>query len=70
MEEIQIKIMPSGEVKIEVHGVKGARCEELTRLIEQELGIVTERVKTQEYYQTDKVSLPQYNTGGQKPSKP
>ncbi|MCA9539537.1 MAG: DUF2997 domain-containing protein [Myxococcales bacterium] len=49
--EIDIEITPAGEVKLKVRGMPGADCLELTRTIEEELGLVVEREKTSEYYQ-------------------
>lgn len=51
--EIEIEITPSGEVKLQVKGVAGAECLELTRRLEEELGLVVEREKTSEYYQAE-----------------
>lgn len=51
MKEIKLKIMPDGEVKVEVRGVKGAQCVELTKFLEDQLGLVIKREKTAEYYQ-------------------
>ena len=51
MEEIKLKIMPDGEVKVEVRGVKGAECMELTEFLENGLGLVVKREKTAEYNQ-------------------
>ncbi len=51
--EIDIEITPDGEVKLQVRGVAGAECLELTRKLEEELGLVVEREKTSEYYQAE-----------------
>ncbi|MCB9527630.1 MAG: DUF2997 domain-containing protein [Myxococcales bacterium] len=51
--EIDIQITPSGEVKLQVKGVAGAECLELTRRLEEELGLVVEREKTSEYFQAE-----------------
>lgn len=51
--EIDIEITPSGEVKLQVRGVAGAECLELTRKLEEELGLVVEREKTSEYFQAE-----------------
>ena len=52
-QELQISITPEGEVKIEVKGVKGADCTEVTKEIEEALGVVTDRQYTGEYYQQE-----------------
>lgn len=50
-QEIDIQITPDGEVKLTVRGAPGGECLELTRALEEELGIVVEREKTSEFYQ-------------------
>ncbi len=52
-QEIAFNIGPDGSVEIEVKGVKGADCVELTRELEEALGIVKNRVYTSEYYQEE-----------------
>ncbi len=37
-QEIEIIIAPNGEVTIQVHGVKGMACLDLTRALEEALG--------------------------------
>lgn len=54
-QEIDIEITPDGEVKLTVKGVSGAACLELTRGIEEALGLVVSREKTSEYYQNEAV---------------
>ena len=49
--EIAFQIGPDGTVTFEVKGVKGADCLDLTREIEEELGVVIQRDKTSEYYE-------------------
>lgn len=51
MEEIKLKIMPDGEVRIEVTGVKGQQCLELTELLEKELGLEVKHQLTSEFYE-------------------
>lgn len=50
-QEIDIQITPEGEVKLVVRGAPGGACLELTRALEEELGIVVDREKTSEFYQ-------------------
>ena len=52
-QEIDIQIMPDGEVKLTVRGAVGAECIELTRKLEEELGVVVDRQKTSAYYQAE-----------------
>ncbi len=51
--EIEFSINPDGSVEIAVKGPKGKKCTELTREIEEALGIVTNRTYTSEYYQQE-----------------
>jgi hypothetical protein len=51
--ELEIEISPTGEIQLKVKGVAGEGCLELTRALEEELGIVVEREKTSEYYQAE-----------------
>lgn len=48
MQEITVVIAPDGQVKIEVNGLKGQGCLELTEQLEQALGNVTAREMTPE----------------------
>lgn len=51
--EIEFSIKPDGSVDIAVKGAKGKSCTELTREIEEALGIVRTREYTSEYYQQE-----------------
>ena len=51
--DIVITIGPDGEVQIQVEGVAGSSCVDFTKFLEDELGDVTERVHTSEYYQEE-----------------
>lgn len=55
--ELEITISPSGEVSITVRGVKGKKCLELTAFLEEELGQITSRELTPDYYQPEEVSI-------------
>lgn len=50
--DLEINISDSGEVEITVKGVAGTSCTEITKDLEDMLGIVTDRGKTSEYYKT------------------
>lgn len=52
-QEMTVTIGPDGQVEISVSGVGGKKCLEFTRWLEEELGIVTQRTHTSEYYQTE-----------------
>lgn len=63
-QEIEFTINPDGSVGIEVKGAKGASCTELTREIEEALGIVTNRNYTSEYYQAEETAHTTVSVGG------
>ena len=50
-EKIRIKISEDGNVSLEVIGVKGKSCVDLTKDLEEELGIVTKQVTKKEYHE-------------------
>jgi hypothetical protein len=49
--EIEFSIDDDGKISIKVIGVQGKECLELTKEIEQALGLVVDRQKTGEFYQ-------------------
>jgi hypothetical protein len=51
--ELEIEISPTGEIQLKVKGIAGEGCLELTKALEEALGIVLEREKTSEYYQAE-----------------
>ena len=51
--EIEIDIDDNGNVSFQVKGVKGKKCLEITKELEQALGIVVKQDKTAEFYQTE-----------------
>lgn len=48
--DIKVVVEKSGELNMEVRGVKAGQCIQLTGFLERELGEVTERQKTGGYY--------------------
>lgn len=56
--EFEIVISPEGKVEIEVKGVQGNSCTDLTRFLEEALGDIDERNFKAEYYVS-----PSGNTG-------
>ncbi len=48
--ELQIVISPEGHIQIEVQGVQGNACMDLTRTLEEALGSVEDRQYKPEYY--------------------
>lgn len=51
-DELEITIDENGEVNIHVTGVAGPECMKLTEDLEDALGVVLNREKTGEFYQT------------------
>ena len=48
--ELEVEIDPEGNVRIETHGLEGEDCMLETESLERELGRVSERTRTAEYY--------------------
>ncbi len=59
-----ITIGPDGEVQIKVEGVAGANCMDFTKWLEDELGEVTAREFTSEYYQEEESVTTVVEVGG------
>jgi hypothetical protein len=53
VQDIEITIGPTGEVSFEIKGVKGSRCVDETRFLEEAVGEVAERERTAAYYEAD-----------------
>ena len=54
IQEIDVFVKPDGTVKVEVRGVKGGKCLELTADLEELLGgRITERIRTDEFDQAE-----------------
>ncbi|MDX9723925.1 MAG: DUF2997 domain-containing protein [Myxococcota bacterium] len=51
--EIEFTITEEGNIEMEVKGVKGKDCMEITKALEEALGVVSNRQYTSEYYQQD-----------------
>jgi len=62
-QEIEFTINPDGSVGIAVKGAKGKKCTEITREIEEALGIVTNRTYTGDYYQQEETTQTTVNVG-------
>ena len=51
IQEIDVYVQPDGTVKIEVRGVKGKKCLDITREIEEQLGgQIVQREETHEMH--------------------
>lgn len=62
---IKVKIDRTGKSTIEVHGVKGRACEDVTRFLEQALGRIERREQTAEYFEQAVVEEREHETQGQ-----
>jgi hypothetical protein len=52
-QEMEIQIANDGTVTINVQGAKGSSCLDLTRDLEEALGLVLEREKKPSFYEQD-----------------
>lgn len=59
--ELEIMIGEMGAVTVHVNGVKGSKCMDLTKDIEEALGVVVSRDKTGEYYQVEQSEVGKLN---------
>ena len=53
MIKIYVKILPDGNVKYEVKGIKGKKCIDFTKEFEEAIGEVDKRYYTSEFYQKE-----------------
>ncbi len=56
---IEVIIAPSGEIKIDAVGFKGADCEAATQFLEEALGVVGQKQKKPEYHQSTRTQAQQ-----------
>lgn len=50
-EEVVVKISKDGEISIEINGIKGVVCKDITSVLEQVLGVrVTSSIEKPEYF--------------------
>lgn len=52
-QELDIEISNDGNVSINVQGAKGSSCLDLTKDLEESLGLVIEREKKSSFYEED-----------------
>jgi hypothetical protein len=64
-QELEISIDDDGNVSIKVIGGDGASCVELTKEIEEALGVVVDRQRTSEYYKDQTQTQNQVDQQGQ-----
>lgn len=57
--ELEITIGPDGRVQIVTHGFKGEECLEAVKPFEGEVGVVTRRELTSEYYERPRTGTQQ-----------
>lgn len=60
-EEMEIIIGESGAVSVQVSGVKGGKCLDLTKDLEEALGVVVSRDKTGEFCQIEGINTNKLN---------
>lgn len=65
-DELEISITKDGEVSLNVIGAKGKKCLDLSKDIEEALGIVTSRETKPQFYEQDSESYTYINTGVEK----
>lgn len=54
--KMQIKLMPSGEIKMETHGVKGKKCDDYIELFKKLVDAnIVEIQHTKEFYESETV---------------
>ena len=53
MKTIIVTIDTAGSAQVEVNGMAGKSCEDLTRELEQALGTVTDRKRTADYHKRE-----------------
>jgi hypothetical protein len=61
--DIFFTINDDGEVSIQVKGAPGGDCLELTKAIEEALGIVSDRQHTSEFYQQEESETIEIGSG-------
>lgn len=55
--EIKVFIDQTGEPTIEVSGVKGKTCKDLTKDLEKALGKTVSETKTREFYESERTNV-------------
>jgi hypothetical protein len=52
-QELEIQIAQDGTVSINVHGIKGESCLDLTKELEDALGVVLDRERKSSFYEQE-----------------
>jgi hypothetical protein len=64
-QELEFSIDDDGKISIKVVGAQGPECLELTKAIEEALGVVTDRKKTSDFYVEKKDQKIEGQRGGE-----
>jgi hypothetical protein len=58
MGKLKIKLLPDGTIEMETKGIKGKKCLDYAKVLEQLADVKTEKIdKTDEYYQDSYLEL-------------
>lgn len=63
MQTINVKISKTGEIEYDVQGVKGKKCKDLTKAIDNISGAILSTEVTGEYCQTDPEDRARHTVG-------
>jgi len=63
MKEIVIRVGKDGKINLDVLGVKGGACKDITKALERALGIVEKTETTSEYYEQPQTLEDQQSQG-------
>ncbi len=47
---IEVTVSPTGEATVQTKGYAGSECQQASKFIEQDLGVVTQEAKTMEFF--------------------
>jgi hypothetical protein len=64
MQEITIRVGKGGKINLNVDGVKGGSCKDLTKNLEKAFGNVSDTENTQEYYEQEQSVEGEQSIGG------
>jgi len=64
MQEITIRVGKGGKINLDVAGVKGGSCKDLTKAFEKAMGKVVQTDNTNEYYEQENTAGNEQTLGG------
>lgn len=64
MQEITIRVAKGGKINLDVMGVKGGACKDLTKAFEKAMGSVSQTDNTSEYYEQEQQIQDKQQLGG------